>query len=304
MGEKCDFTLLQALERLPELNECTLADILKRLLKGVAAIHALDLVHRDIKPDNFLVQGSTVKLCDFGMAEIMPGNSELLKGVYGTAPFMSPEMLKGAGYDPKTDVWSIGVIAYVLYLGKFPYQPTESVAKAMKAAIRMGTPRPNFEPSSGLPEVSTRAKDFLKEIFDRAPTTRVSADQLLTLLKKIIESKELNTSPSLRPMVYCAKRIGAFDTRRVKEEDGDMDTILKQIQLKQHGQTQMRTVSRVSSGSRTGSKVSGHRHAQQPAEAKQASLVSSSSTQVGSDSFSDHSVGHAHAPRMFSSRVQ
>jgi serine/threonine protein kinase len=96
--------------------------VLKEMLLGVQACHCADIVHRDIKPENFLVasDGSTVKLCDFGLAARMPRSGQL-QGLAGTIPFTSPEMLRGSRYGKATDMWSYGVTAYKLSFGVFPF---------------------------------------------------------------------------------------------------------------------------------------------------------------------------------------
>eukprot|EP00418_Pyrodinium_bahamense_P088439 CAMPEP_0179041506 /NCGR_PEP_ID=MMETSP0796-20121207/16191_1 /TAXON_ID=73915 /ORGANISM="Pyrodinium bahamense, Strain pbaha01" /LENGTH=416 /DNA_ID=CAMNT_0020737871 /DNA_START=122 /DNA_END=1372 /DNA_ORIENTATION=+ len=241
--ERCDMTLLQALERSPELTENTLGCIIKEMLQALHNIHKLAVVHRDIKPDNFLCTGPehTVKLCDFGLAEVLPGGNGELKGVYGTAPFMSPEMLASQGYGPTTDVWSTGVIAYVLLFGQFPYQPVETTAKAMKVAILAGTPEPTFKPKASLDtggsRVTPAALAFLHETLNRNKGQRPSAAAALQLewMTSGVNMQQWS-APSLRPMLYAAKRAGAFDTRVVNDmEQGTMDIMLASLQAKHHG---------------------------------------------------------------------
>ncbi|CAK0881251.1 unnamed protein product [Prorocentrum cordatum] len=185
--ERCDLTLLRLLEQLPSLREASLARIFSEMCQALASIHGLGIVHRDIKPDNFLCVGeaSTIKLCDFGLAEgESRGSDQGLTGVYGTAPFMSPEMLSGTGYDSKTDLWSLGVIMYVICLGQFPYIPAKTSASAMKAAILVGVPAPSFRPktsldlSNGSP-ISECLKDLIRELLERDCAARATADHAL-----------------------------------------------------------------------------------------------------------------------------
>jgi serine/threonine protein kinase len=244
--EKCDSTLLSLLERSTGLTEGVLAKIFKDMLKGLSVIHKIGIVHRDVKPDNFLVSGDpvNVKLCDFGLAAVLPhGEHPELTGVYGTAPFMSPEMLKAFPYGAKTDVWSMGVIVYVLLLGEFPYHPAESTSKAMKAAIVAGVPAPTFRPKLGLDmggtlKISPEANSFLQPLLARDPENRLTADGSLQHIW--LGAKEPGSwgSASLRPMLYSAKRVGAFDTRNVNDSvPNDMDHFLAQMQSKYHKST-------------------------------------------------------------------
>merc|ERR1719158_1096216 len=119
-------SLLQGLEAQQLYDEFTVKGVLLGMLRALEAIHSVHVVHRDIKPDNFLCSGGlhTIKLCDFGLAESVAasGHQVVMRDIYGTAPFMSPEMLSCNGYDISTDMWSFAVIAYVMMLGSFPYQ--------------------------------------------------------------------------------------------------------------------------------------------------------------------------------------
>jgi serine/threonine protein kinase len=150
--EECQSSLVDCLDRMDDLNERTLAPVFHSMFSALKSVHLLGVVHRDVKPDNFLCAGmdtSCVKLADFGLAALQGpvagGAGSRLRGVHGTAPFMSPEMLKAEGYDTKTDVWSMGVIMYVIMLGQFPYMPPEATPKAMKAAILTGHPEPSYQ---------------------------------------------------------------------------------------------------------------------------------------------------------------
>merc|ERR1719189_2933468 len=70
--ERCDQTFLAGLEQMPRLTACTFVDPFRQMLQGLAAVHAAGIVHRDVKPDNFLLMhDSTVKLADFGLSVVL-----------------------------------------------------------------------------------------------------------------------------------------------------------------------------------------------------------------------------------------
>merc|ERR1719253_1090533 len=78
--EKCNSSLWQALNAMPELTERGLGNVLSQMLLGIAHCHSVNVVHRDVKPDNFLVgglYGQTVKLGDFGLSGLKPRRGNL-----------------------------------------------------------------------------------------------------------------------------------------------------------------------------------------------------------------------------------
>jgi len=132
-----------------QCNSSYLARLFRDILLGIAHVHSLNIVHRDIKPCNILFggkDGETVKLCDFGMAEELPASGGFTAHC-GTAPHMSPEVVSMKSYAFKTDVWSTGVTAYMLLYGVFPYMPKDKAPMSMKKAIYLGKPAPQFTPA-------------------------------------------------------------------------------------------------------------------------------------------------------------
>lgn len=96
------------------------------ILAGLAAVHAAGIVHRDLKPKNILIDGQgRAALSDFGVAKVpWPGYTPL-RPAFGTRPFVSPEQQSNAGQaDGRSDVYSVGAIAYFILTGRFPCQDT------------------------------------------------------------------------------------------------------------------------------------------------------------------------------------
>lgn len=117
-------------------GQLSMADSVKlgaQLADTLAAAHAEGIVHRDLKPDNVMIvksprrgEGERTKLLDFGIAKLFEGNSEHIKtkttAVMGTPVYMSPEQCRGAGgVDTKSDVYSLGVMMYLMLSGQAPF---------------------------------------------------------------------------------------------------------------------------------------------------------------------------------------
>lgn len=173
------------------VTQIGLAGWLRQMLLGIRHCHSSQVVHRDVKPDNFLCggpDGQTLKLADFGLSVPLPKTGKL-KGIYGTTPFMSPEMLLNTGYREGTDLWSFGSSAYLMLYGTFPYMAPEEVPKeqlraVIKEVIKAGKPEPAFEPIAeeidGQKRVGLRAAtNFVKELLNRNPDVRPSAQEAL-----------------------------------------------------------------------------------------------------------------------------
>ncbi|CAN1246979.1 Phosphoenolpyruvate carboxylase kinase 2 [Linum grandiflorum] len=155
------------------LSESQSASVMRQLLQAIAHCHKLGVVHRDVKPDNVLFDSmGRVKLADFGSAEWIGGS--VLSGVVGTPYYVAPEVLTGREYGEKVDVWSAGVVLYVMLAG-FPPFYGDDVEEIFEAVIR-GNLR---FPAKAFGNVSTGAKDLLRKLICRDVSRRLSAEQAL-----------------------------------------------------------------------------------------------------------------------------
>ncbi|ONK75648.1 uncharacterized protein A4U43_C03F19090 [Asparagus officinalis] len=151
--------------------------VLVQILSVVAFCHLQGVVHRDLKPENFLFaskdENSQLKAIDFGLSDFVKPD-ERLNDIVGSAYYVAPEVLHRS-YSTEADVWSIGVIAYILLCGSRPFwDRTESgiFRTVLKA-------NPSFN-ESPWPSLSSEAKDFVKRLLSKDPRRRMSAAQALT----------------------------------------------------------------------------------------------------------------------------
>ncbi|KPP69201.1 calcium/calmodulin-dependent protein kinase type IV-like [Scleropages formosus] len=105
-------------------SERDAADAVKQILEAVAYLHENGVVHRDLKPENLLYATSApdapLKIADFGLSKIVD-DQVTMKTVCGTPGYCAPEILRGCAYGPEVDMWSVGVITYILLCGFEPF---------------------------------------------------------------------------------------------------------------------------------------------------------------------------------------
>ncbi|KAL6968837.1 calcium,calmodulin-dependent protein kinase [Sarracenia purpurea var. burkii] len=157
-------------------SEPEAASVFQQLMSAIAHCHRVGVAHRDIKPDNILFdRRNKLKLADFGSAELF-GCSErqTMRGVVGTPYYVAPEILSGREYSEKVDVWSAGVILYIMLAGVPPFYG-ESAAETFEAVMR-GNLR---FPTKIFRSVSPEAKDLLRKMICKDVFRRLSAEQVL-----------------------------------------------------------------------------------------------------------------------------
>ncbi|CAD8141750.1 unnamed protein product [Paramecium pentaurelia] len=173
ISEYCDGgELFEKIKFVQTLTEKEIANYMKQILTAVAYCHSKGIVHRDLKPENILFdsknQGASLKIIDFGASAKLI-NDEKLKKRIGTPFYVAPEVLNGS-YDEKCDIWSLGVILYVLLCGYPPFfghSEGEVLAKVRKGTYQFD--------SNDWSRVSMQAKDLIRRMLFYDPSSRISA---------------------------------------------------------------------------------------------------------------------------------
>lgn len=153
------------------------AFIMKQIISAISYCHKLGIAHRDLKPENLLLLGGKdpdhVKIADFGLSKNVDDGA-ILQTACGTPDYVAPEVLSGEPYDLSVDIWSIGVITYVILVGFPPFWGEDQ--KALFEAVLNA--RYDFnEPEWN--DVSDEAKNFISSILVLDVDKRPTADELL-----------------------------------------------------------------------------------------------------------------------------
>lgn len=144
-----------------------------QMLLAVAYLHAHQVAHRDLKLENFLYESTTtdhLKLIDFGFAKFWDHSTKMSQAC-GSVHYVAPEVLSHA-YNEKADLWSLGVIVYMLLLGSPPFHGTDD-----EVLRKIRTGQPHWP--SRFQKLSEPAQDFVKHLLVLDPTVRFSAPQAL-----------------------------------------------------------------------------------------------------------------------------
>lgn len=172
-------------------SERQAAQIVGNVLLALEYLHGCHILHRDVKPENILLANSEsveVKLSDFGIAKIleddaddvpMPTGARCRSRAYtscGTDYYVAPEVLNGNGYDSKVDLWSLGVVVYIMLCGFPPFVEDETGIESVYRKIKSGIlefPHPYWS------NISDEAKSLISNLLNINPVERFSATDAL-----------------------------------------------------------------------------------------------------------------------------
>ena len=170
--------LFEAITSIGSFTEASACKVMKQILSAVYYLHSNRIVHRDLKPENIMLTQKPkngnyqIKLIDFGTAKIFKPGKKMNKFI-GTSYYIAPEVLKER-YDEKCDVWSCGVILFILLCGYPPFNGNTNVD--IFHAIQ------NQNPIFGGEEwedITSEAKDLIKLMLKKNPSERLTAEMCL-----------------------------------------------------------------------------------------------------------------------------
>lgn len=160
--------LKNAINQRGAINQRKVAEIGSQVCQALSVAHGMDIIHRDIKPQNIMIQpDGNVKVMDFGIARAKNSTLAKTSAVLGTAHYISPEQAQGKELTPASDIYSLGVVLYESATGKLPFDGPDSVSVAMKQVQE--NPQP---PRVVNPEISPDLEAIILKAMAKKPEER------------------------------------------------------------------------------------------------------------------------------------
>uniref|UniRef100_A0A8C3FFW0 Death-associated protein kinase 1 n=1 Tax=Chrysemys picta bellii TaxID=8478 RepID=A0A8C3FFW0_CHRPI len=205
-GELFDF-----LAEKESLTEEEATEFLKQILNGVYYLHTLQIAHFDLKPENIMlldrnVPKPRIKIIDFGLAHKIDFGNEF-KNIFGTPEFVAPEIVNYEPLGLEADMWSIGVITYILLSGASPFLgETKQETLANVSAVNYDFEEEFFSNTSAL------AKDFIRRLLVKDPKKRMTI--LDSLQHPWIKPKDTQQALSRKASAVNMEKFKKFAARR------------------------------------------------------------------------------------------
>jgi len=178
------------------------ADVIRTVAGVLQYLHSMGIIHRDLKPQNLVyrsdAKGAQLVVTDFGLSKFLKGGMTHTKTACGTPLYLAPEVIMGNGYGKECDMWSLGVMLYVLLTGYYPFYSSDRrrlYSKITRCSYKW--------PSNGGESVDARAKDLVASLLVVDHRKRLTADEVLQhpwLTLPRTKTKESKARENIRKM--------------------------------------------------------------------------------------------------------
>lgn len=177
-GRSLDAIYKQVKLRGGRIGEKVLGKIAESMLKGLSYLHENRIIHRDIKPQNILLDSKgNIKLCDFGVSGVVVNS--LATTFTGTSYYMAPERIQGQPYSVTSDIWSLGLTLLEVAMGEFPYPIDKDNGIAPIEVLTMiMTFQPTFKNEDDI-QWTKSFQSFITYCLEKNPKLRASPRQML-----------------------------------------------------------------------------------------------------------------------------
>ncbi len=180
------------------LDSRKVAQIGSQICQALSVAHKHDIIHRDIKPQNIMVQpDGTIKVMDFGIARAKNSHLTADNSVLGTAHYVSPEQTQGKPLGPTSDIYSLGIVMYEASCGKVPFDGDDAISVALKQVNEQPVP-----PSQVNPNVDPQLETIIMKCLMKDPQARFqTADELRRALTDYLAGRVVSVSNNATTMI-------------------------------------------------------------------------------------------------------
>jgi serine/threonine-protein kinase len=210
--------LKTAIQQRGAINKHKAAEIASQVCAALSVAHSYDIIHRDIKPHNIMVQpDGNAKVMDFGIARANGSTMTQTGSVLGTAYYVSPEQAQGRPLTSATDIYSLGVVLYEATTGQVPFDAPDAVAVAVKQVNEQPVP-----PAQINPAIDPELEAIILRALAKDPLERyATAEQMRTALNNYLAGRPVDTG--VEQPAAVTRVMGAAGVLPVIGADGAQD---------------------------------------------------------------------------------
>jgi serine/threonine-protein kinase len=207
--------LKTAIQQRGAINQRKVAEIGSQVCAALSVAHSYDIIHRDIKPHNIMVQpDGNAKVMDFGIARASGSSMTQTGSVLGTAYYVSPEQAQGKPLTPATDLYSLGVVLYEAATGRVPFDAPDAVAVALKQVNEQPIPPTRLNPS-----IDSAFEAIILRAMAKNPLERyTTAEQMRTALNNYLAGRSIDAG--IEQSAAATRVMGAAGNLPVIGTDG------------------------------------------------------------------------------------
>ena len=203
--------LKSGIRRHGALDPQKVAQIGSQIAQALSIAHKHDIIHRDIKPQNIMVQqDGNIKVMDFGIARAKNSHITTDNSVLGTAHYVSPEQTQGKDLGPTTDIYSLGIVMYEASTGRVPFDGDDAISVALKQVNEQPLP-----PSQINPAVDPSLEGIILKCMQKNPADRFqTADELGRVLRDYLAGRIREVNAATAGLNLTATQVApVVDTR-------------------------------------------------------------------------------------------